>query len=233
MMNTRKLGMTLLLTLILLSIGYAGFAQRQPTPPFKGAAVPQPRQNAQPSVEQEGRKAGDSICIIALDILQYYLKLNKEQTAKIDPIVKRVRTELNKLQTMGTDAPPKLIAQFKLVGELFKSSDAEIDGILTSEQKKKTDKMFDEIRKMTAIGIDRDAIAQVKLTEKQKKDLIALSDEYQKKRAEIKPEDRQTEGAKLGKEYRAKASALLTEEQKATNEKVRASSQLNAKVAKP
>ncbi|GEM_PF-3689997 len=230
-MNTRKFGTTLFSFLALLSVGYAALAQKPLTPPFKGAAVPKPQQKSQIPVAQEGQKAGDYTCTMASDVLKYYLKLDKEQTAKIDPIVNRVRTEINKLQTMGSADPTKLVAQVKLLQELFKSSDTEIDGILTSEQKKKADAMFDEIRKLSAVGIDRDAVAQVKLTEKQKKDLLALSDEYQKKRAEIKAEERQIEGPKLGKEYRGKASALLTEEQKATNEKVRANSQLNRKQA--
>ncbi len=226
-MNTIKFGTALLSTLALLSVGLTALAQ-QPTPPFKGAPIPKPRQQ-QPQGEKRERNPGDYLVMLPVDVLDMYLKLTKEQSGKITPILKKVKTEQNKFLSMGTDGVPdkdKIEAQFKVLAETVRDSEKDVDGMLTADQKKKVENMFEEVRKLNSVGILRDAIGEVKLTDDQKKQLLTLADEYQKKRAEIKPEDRQVEAPKLGKDYRSKAAALLTDEQKAAVEKARQSSQL-------
>ncbi len=230
-MNTIKFGAALISTMALLSAGFAALAQQPPTPPFKGAAIPQPKQQprTQPQGANHERNPGDYLVMLPVDVLDMYLKLTKEQTGKISPILKKVKTEQNKFLGMGTNGVPdkdKLEAQFKVLAETVRDSEKEVDGMLTAEQKKKTETMFEEVRKLNFVGIQRDVIGEVKLTDDQKKKLLTLSEEYQKKRAEIKPEDRQTEAPKLGREYRDKAAAMLTDEQKQVVEKARQNNQL-------
>ena len=232
-MNTTKFRAALLSTLALLSTGLTALAQN--TPPFKGAAIPKPRQQVQPTIKQ-GRNPGDYLVSLPLDVLDLYLKLTKEQSGKIAPILKKVKTEQTKFLSFGTTGTPdraKLEAQFKILAESVRDGEKDVEGTLTEDQKKKADTMFDEVRRLNSIGVSRDAIGEVKLNDDQKKKLLLLADEYQKKRGEIKPEERQTESPKLGAQYRDKAAAILTDDQKQIIEKAREKDQLPRRANTP
>jgi hypothetical protein len=206
-----KAGIAAISTLAMLSIGLGATAQR---------VSDLPKEKPKTTRIAEGRRGGDKLISLPLEVMDLYLKLTKEQSEKIAPILKKVQTEMTGFLELGANPDQNaLLAKTRALGTLIEQSDKDIEAVLTADQKKKIEPMFEEIRLLNSVGVARAGVAAVKLTADQKKQILALAEEYQKKRQELKQEERPTKGAEMAREYRGKVFALLTDEQKAALEK--------------
>lgn len=165
-----------------------------------------------------------TLASIPVDLLVGPLKLTDDQKAKIKASQEKVAkatAEAGKAAGAGGGGSG---AGSPAVRDARQAAIKEITAVLTSEQKSKVEGVVQEFGSYQQLGIPLQILGELKLTDGQKAKIKPIAEEMQKKvqglRAGGGPPDRQAM-QQLRQDYAAKATAILTAEQKAAIEKWR------------
>lgn len=198
---------------VLLVLGAGGGAHAQE------ATNRQPARQGQPRVQAMAR---NQTALIPLEVMKGYLRLTDEQVAKIKPVQEKARALLNDLRTQITGADREklreVLANYRTSMEQF---DKEVEAALTEEQRKKVPDMKRDMQLFNSVGLPPAIIADLNLTEEQKKQLTTIAQEAQARRSALTPQERREKGREISQEARTKAMEVLNAEQKAKVENFR------------
>jgi Spy/CpxP family protein refolding chaperone len=155
---------------------------------------------------------------VPADVIAGELKLTGDQQAKVKAVQEKYQASLRGLrEQQGGDRPSAALAE--KLRETRASAQAEIDAILTAEQKTNAPKVLEGYRRIVMVGIPPQALGVLKLTDAQKTELMTIAKEAQDKMAALPPEERRTKGMDIRRDVRTRMDTVLTAEQKAALQK--------------
>lgn len=194
---------------VLLMLGAAAsFAQDAPQPP---------RREAQPGAARAQRlQVRSGALLVPIPVMESELKLNADQKTKIKGIQDKLREDVDKLRKEGAPGRETIMR----LNDILNKASADIEASLDDEQKKKFTNLVKEAQLFNLVGIPPMAMAELKLTEEQRKKLATIASDLQAKQRDIPQAERREKLPALRQEAREKAMALMTEEQKATLKKL-------------
>ena len=201
-MRTNKFGLLTVTTLVLSCTGIAAMAQDA------GAGAGQPpavagRGQGRGQGGQRGGQFGRPIQLSDLSIatMDYGLKLSAEQKTTIQGILDQRATAMKALPAAPTftpGQPPSAEDQqamrdsFQKRNEISTKANTDIQVALTDEQKAKLPDFTKELQSMQQAGIPVAILGDLKLTEDQKKKIVAQGDTYNQARQAKMAEARQS-----------------------------------------
>ena len=146
------------------------------------------------------------------------MKLTDDQVTKITALQTTAKKDSEAARAaMTPDADPmaRQEAAQKLQAANKKSED-DITAVLTDDQKTKLPAFMKETQALVGAGLPAPALGDLKLTDDQKKQIVALTDKMQSDLQGLKGQERGAKQRELRKDVTEKTMALLTTEQKAT-----------------
>jgi Spy/CpxP family protein refolding chaperone len=175
-----------------------------------------PGQPGQGQGRGQGRRGqrGVSLATIPVDALDSAVKLKADQRTKIQAIQDKLRTDSQALRPQP-GSPPDPANRDKM-REMNQKAIADIEAILTTEQKDKLKTAMAEMGTLRSVGIPLALAGSLKLTDDQKKKIADISKEIREK---MQNGGQGADRRALMQEGRTKVEAILTAEQKAAIEK--------------
>jgi hypothetical protein len=224
MLSAKKLGLALGAAALCLTVSVASFAQ--------AGAAPAQGQGRGQGRGQGGRGGFGQVTLaqIPLPILESSLKLTGDQKIKVKIVQDKLQAdgkELRDAAQAGGD-PAAFREVFTKMRELSTKANTEIEGILDDNQKAKVAPLVKDLGTITSVGLPIAAVAELNLTDDQKKKLGVIAADSQKAMQAKRQEITQNGGdqAALGEFFQAsraetkkKALEVLTDDQKKTLKK--------------
>jgi len=177
-------------------------------------------QNA-PRGQQRGgaRRVERGAALVRLPVaaLDAAVHLTADQRARITAIQEKYRTDVRALRP-APGSPPNPENRAKRA-ELTRQANQQIEAVLTAAQKERLKSALQEIAPLRGAGLPLELLAQLKLTDEQKKQITAIAREAREKIGALPREERRAKGQEITQAARDKILAVLTADQKATLEK--------------
>lgn len=172
----------------------------------------------QPGQGRQGRgqrgQRGVSLATIPIDALDAAIKLKADQKTKIQAIQDKLRTDSQAFRPQP-GSPPDPANRDKM-RELNQKAIADIQAILTTEQKDKLKTTMAEMGTLRSVGIPLALAGSLKLSDDQKKKIADVAKEIREK---MQNGGQGVDRRALMQEGRTKVEAILTADQKAAIEK--------------
>lgn len=172
---------------------------------------------ARQGIQANRRGAQINVAQVPVALLDSLCKLTPEQKEKITAIQTKLETDLRALRPQRGAAPDPSAAQKRR--DLNRQALSDVQALLTPAQLELLKPAIVELGALRSVGVPLEVIADLKLTDEQKKKIGEIVKETREKIQAMAPEERRAKQRELMTAARTKAQELLTTEQKTVIEK--------------
>jgi hypothetical protein len=202
-MQARKIALFCATAAVALTLTVSSFAQN-------------PARQGQGQRRGQGRNRAASVATLPVSVIDSIVKLTPEQKTKVTTIHDKFIADTRALRPQQGGQPDPANAQ--KLRDLNRQAVADVEAVLTQEQKDKFKAAAKDLQLYRSVGIPMELYGQVKLTDEQKTKLATIEKETTEKSQGVT--DR-AQVRQINQDARAKAEAILTADQKAAVEKYR------------